>query len=186
AIAFLIISGLAVGGGGGYIGGTGEATGLFMGALIAGLFTTLGINLVARHSRVKEDTAIGIVFTAMFAIGVVLVSLFPRGTHFDLQCFLFGEPLAIGKNDLYTALVVSPLVLASVIVFYRPLKLVSFDPQMAAAGGVPVQFVHYLLMTLLSATVVTALQSVGVIMSVAMLITPAAIAYQLTNRLTVM
>lgn len=185
AIAFLIISRLAAGSGG-HMGGTGEVSGLFMGALIAGLLTTLGINVVARHSRVKEDTAIGIVFTAMFAIGVVLVSLFPRGTHFDLQCFLWGEPQAIGTDDLYTAMIVSPTVLALILLFYRPLKLVSFDAQMAAAAGMPVQFIHYLLMALLSATVVTALQSVGVIMSVAMLIVPAAIAYQLTNRLAVM
>jgi manganese/iron transport system permease protein/iron/zinc/copper transport system permease protein len=184
ALAFMILSAMVAGTGG--IDEGGEIWGLFTGALLAGLLTTLGINLVVRHSRVKEDTAIGIVFTAMFAIGVILVSSFPRGTHFDLKCFLFGEPLAIQLNDLYAALVVSPAVLGLILLFYRPLKLVSFDAQMAAAAGLPVQFVHYLLMAMLSATVVTALQSVGVIMSVAMLITPAAIAYQLTNRLGVM
>lgn len=188
AIAFLVISRLAAARqeAGGAIGAAGEVWALSLGALLAGLLTTLGINVVARHSRVKEDTAIGIVFTAMFAIGVVLVSLFPRGTHFDLQCFLWGEPLAIKQHDLYVTLVVALTVVLTLGIFYRPLKLVSFDAQMAAASGVRVQFIHYLLMTLLSATVVTALQSVGVIMSVAMLITPAAIAYQLTNRLVIM
>ena len=184
-IAFLLL--VAVGGAG-LIGedSVWKIWGLSIGALLAGLFTTFGVNLIARHSRVKEDTAIGITFTAMFALGVILIGYLPRGTHFDLKCFLFGEPLAIRHVDLYTALIVVPIVVGAVIVFYRPLKIVSFDAQMAAAAGMPVQFIHYLLMFLLSIAVVAALQSVGVIMSIAMLITPAAIAYQLTNRLSVM
>ena len=112
------------------------AQALFAGALLAGLLTSLGINLVARHSRVKEDTAIGIVFTAMFGLGVILISYLPQGTHFDLACFLFGEPLAIGQDDLVTAMIIAPLVIACVLLFYRPLKLLSFDPQMAAASAV--------------------------------------------------
>lgn len=181
AIAFLVISATVS-----TMSYAGVIWGLFAGALLAGLLTTFGINLVARFSRVKEDTAIGIVFTAMFAVGVILVSSFPRGTHFDLQCFLFGEPLAIQHADLVAGIVVSAVVVLLVVLFYHPLKLVSFDAEMAAASGVPVQFMHYLLMGLLSATIVTALQSVGVIMAIAMLITPAAVAYQLTNRLSVM
>lgn len=180
-IAFLFINAAA-----GTLSGGAGVWGLFAGALLAGLLTSLGINLVARHSRVKEDTAIGIVFTAMFGLGVILISYLPQGTHFDLACFLFGEPLAIGQDDLVTAMIIAPLVIACVLLFYRPLKLLSFDPQMAAASGIPVLFIHYLLMGLLAATVVAALRSVGVIMSVAMLITPAAIAYQLTNRLGIM
>lgn len=181
AVAFLIISAAT-----GTLGAAAEVWGLFAGALLAGLLTTVGISLVTRHSRVKEDTAIGIVFTAMFAVGVALVSSFEKGTHFDLKCFLWGEPLAIRSEDLVASGIIGPLVLVLILVFYRPLKLVSFDPQMAAASGLPVAFLHYLLMGVLSATVVTALQSVGVIMSVAMLITPAAVAYQLTNRLSTM
>lgn len=180
-IAFIVINATV-----GSLEGAAGIWGLFVGALLAGLLTSLGINLVTRHSRLKEDTAIGIVFTAMFAVGVVLISNLPRGTHFDLKCFLFGEPLAIQHEDLVTTLIVSPLVLACIVIFYRPLKLVSFDAQMAAAAGLPVHFIHYLQMALLSATVVAALRSVGVIMAVAMLITPAAIAYQLTNRLWIM
>lgn len=180
-IAFMVVNVMV-----GSLEGAAGVWGLFGGALLAGLLTAGFISLVARHSRMKEDAAIGIVFTAMFAIGVILISNLPRGTHFDLKCFLFGDPLAIRSEDLVTALIVSPLVWLSVLVFYRPLKFVSFDPQMAAAVGMPVRFVHYLLMGLLSAAVVAALRSVGVIMSVAMLITPAAFAYQLTNRLCVM
>lgn len=180
-IAFLLINATV-----GTLEGAAGVWGLFAGALLAGLFTAVGINLVARHSRAKEDTAIGIVFTAMFGVGVIFIGGLPAGTHFDLKCFLFGEPLAITTQDLVATLIVSPAVVGCIVLFYRPLKLLSFDPQMAAASGVPVQLMHYLLMGLLTATVVAALRSVGVIMSVAMLITPAAIAYQLTNRLVVM
>lgn len=180
-IAFIIINAVT-----GTLAGSWEMAGLFLGALLAGLLTTGGVSLIARHSRVKEDSAIGIAFTAMFAVGVILISSMPRGTHFDLKCFLFGEVLAIGKEDLVITRVIAPVVVGLILLFYRPLKLMSFDPQMAAAAGLPTQFLHYLLMGVLSAVIVAALQSVGVIMSVAMLITPAAIAYQLTNRFGVM
>ncbi len=180
-LAFIVINAFAE-----KVTGTLEMTGLFMGALFAGLLTTGGVSLIARHTRVKEDSAIGIAFTAMFAIGVIMISSMPKGAHFDLKCFLWGEVLAIKEDDVLTMTVVSVAVLALVLLFYRPLKLMSFDPQMAAAAGLPVHFLHYLLMGMLSAVIVAALQSVGVIMSVAMLITPAAIAYQLTNRFGVM
>lgn len=163
-----------------------EITGLFVGALLAGVLTAVGINLVSRFSRVKEDSAIGIVFTAMFALGIILISWLPSGTHFDLKCFLFGDPLAVRSEDLHSVLIIGPIVLVTVMVLFRPLKLMSFDPVMAATLGFNVTALHYLLMILLSATVVAALRSVGVIMAVAMLITPAAVAYQITNRLQTM
>ncbi len=180
-IAFIVINALV-----GKLEGAAGVWGLFAGALIAGLLTSGGINLIARFSRAKEDAAIGIAFTAMFALGVILISNLPAGTHFDLKCFLFGEVLAVQREDLITTLIVAPCVVGLILLFYRPLKLISFDPQMAAASGVPVTFLHYMLMGLLSLTVVAALRSVGVIMAVAMLITPAAIAYQLTNRFSIM
>ncbi len=161
-------------------------TGLFLGALLAGVLTAVGINLVARFSRVKEDAAIGIVFTAMFALGIILISWLPTGTHFDLKCFLFGDPLAVQRSDVLTILAITPVVVGTIVVLFRPLKLMSFDPVMAATAGFNVTVLHYLLMILLSATVVAALRSVGVIMAVAMLITPAAVGYQLTNRLQTM
>lgn len=176
-IAFIVIGALTD-----TMSGAAEMWGLFLGALLAGLFTTGAVNVIARHSRAKEDAAIGIAFTSMFAVGIVLISSLPRGTHFDLKCYLFGEILAIKHEDVLTVGIVAPAVLFLILLFYRPLKLMCFDPQMAAAAGLPTQFLHYLLMGLLSAVIVAALQSVGVIMSVAMLITPAAIAYQLTNR----
>jgi len=170
----------------GHLEGLVGVWGLFLGALLAGLSTSFGISWISRCARVKEDSAIGIVFTAMFAVGVILISQLPTGTHFDLKCFLFGEPLAIKSDDVLSIAIVSPLVLAFLILCFRPLKLMSFDPQMAAAVGVRVDLVHYVFMGFLAATVVAALRTVGVIMSVAMLITPAATAYQLTNSLGVM
>jgi ABC-type Mn2+/Zn2+ transport system permease subunit/Mn-dependent DtxR family transcriptional regulator len=161
-------------------------TGLFIGALTAGILTAVCINVVSRMSRVKEDAAVGIVFTAMFALGVIMISWLPAGTHFDMKCFLFGDPLAVHRADLISIAVISPIVVGTVLLLFRPLKLVSFDSVMAATVGFNVTALHYLLMILLSATVVAALRSVGVIMAVAMLITPAAVGYQLTNRLQTM
>jgi ABC-type Mn2+/Zn2+ transport system permease subunit/Mn-dependent DtxR family transcriptional regulator len=158
-------------------------TGLFIGALVAGILTAVGINLVSRLSRVKEDAAVGIVFTAMFALGVILISWLPAGTHFDLKCFLFGDPLAVRTTDLISIAIIVPTVIGTVFFLFRPLKLMSFDPVMASTMGFNVTVLHYVLMILLSGTVVAALRSVGVIMAVAMLITPAAVGYQLTNRL---
>ena len=161
-------------------------TGLFIGARVAGILTAVGINVVSRLSRVKEDAAVGIVFTAMFALGVIFISWLPAGTHFDLKCFLFGDPLAVQSTDLISIVIIVPIVVGTVFVLFRPLKLMSFDPVMASTMGFNVTALHYLLMILLSGTVVAALRSVGVIMAVAMLITPAAVGYQLTNRLQTM
>jgi ABC-type Mn2+/Zn2+ transport system permease subunit/Mn-dependent DtxR family transcriptional regulator len=160
--------------------------GLLLGALIAGLITAVLINVVSRFSRTKEDSAIGIVFTAFFAIGIVLISAMPRGVHFDLKCFLFGDPLAVGHADLLMMVIIAPLVLLIVTLLYHPLKLMSFDPVVATAMGLPVVAFHYLLMAMLSATVVAGLKTTGVILVVAMVITPASAAYQLTNRFWVM
>ena len=157
--------------------------GLLSGALIAGLVTAVLINVVSRFSRTKEDSSIGIVFTALFALGIIMISALPRGTHFDLQCFLFGDPLAVGESDLLLMAVVCPSVLLIVTLLYHPLKLASFDPIVAAAMGIPVVALHYLLMGMLSATVVAGLKTTGVVLVVALIITPASSAYLLSNRL---
>ncbi len=157
--------------------------GLFLGALLAGLVTAGLIKLVSQYSRTKEDSAIGIVFTSLFALGIILISSLSRGTHFDLKCFLFGDPLAVGRDDLVMMSVVAPLVLLTVFALYHRLKIASFDPLVAATMGISVGAIHYLLMGLLSATVVAGLKTTGVILVVAMVITPASAAYQLCNRL---
>lgn len=180
-LAFLAIHAIT-----GHLDGLWGVWGLFLGALFAGLVTAFGIRWISQYARAKDDSATGIVFTAMFALGVVLISLQPKGTHFDLTCFLFGSPLAIKTQDFWSIAIVTPLVLGFLWISYRGLKILSFDPQMAAAIGIPIDRLHYLFMGFLAATVVAALRTVGVIMSVAMLITPAAAAYQITDRLSVM
>lgn len=166
--------------------GSSGIAGLFSGALLAGLVTAGLIKVVSEYSRTKEDSAIGIVFTAFFAVGIILISSLPRGTHFDLKCFLFGDPLAVGPDDLWMMGSVAPLVIVTVVALYHRLKIVSFDPVVAAAMGISVSAVHYLLMGLLSATVVAGLKTTGVVLVVAMVITPASAAYQLCNRLWAM
>ena len=165
------------------ITGSSGILGLFLGALFAGLVTAGLIKLVSQYSRTKEDSAIGIVFTALFALGIVLISSLSRGTHFDLKCFLFGDPLAVGTDDLWMMTIVAPLVILTVVLLYHRLKIASFDPVVAAAMGISVGAVHYLLMGMLSATVVAGLKTTGVVLVVAMVITPASAAYQLCNRL---
>jgi ABC-type Mn2+/Zn2+ transport system permease subunit/Mn-dependent DtxR family transcriptional regulator len=167
------------------LAGTGMVS-LFIGAMVAGLLTTALINFVQNHSRIKGDSATGLVFTVFFAIGVILISALPRGTHFDLQCFLFGNPLAVGKADLWMMVCVASIVSLIVFLMYHPLKVASFDPVMAASIGLKPSVAHYIIMFLLAATVVAGLQSVGIIMVVAMIIAPGATAYQWTDRLGVM
>lgn len=167
------------------LAGTGPLA-MFLGAMLAGFLTTLCISFLERHNRVKEDSAIGVAFAVFFAVGIILISSLPRGTHFDLKCYLFGNPLAVQPSDLEMMMAVGVLVCASVILFYRPLFLTSFDPIMATTVGIDVKRVHYLLMSLLAATVVASLLTVGVIMVVAMIIAPGLVAYQLTDRLPVM
>jgi len=159
---------------------------LLGGAMVAGLLTAVMISVIHRQSRTKEDSAIGIAFTAMFALGLIAISSLPRGTHFDLKCFVYGEPLAIASPDLWLMGVICPTVLLIVAATYQRMKLISFDPVGARALGVSVQAFHYLLMGMLAATIVAGIKSTGVILVVAMVITPASAAYQLTSRLWVM
>ena len=160
--------------------------GLLSGALLAGVLTALLVAAVSRLSRTKEDSSIGIVFTTLFAIGIILVSTMPRGVHFDLNCFLFGTPLGVDTADLLLMAIVCPTVLAVIALLYHPLRVSSFDPTVAAAMGIPVVLLHYLLMGMLSATVVAGLKTTGVILVVSLMITPASAAYLLTNRLGTM
>lgn len=163
-------------------------TGFFTGAVIAGLLTALMITWLQRNIRIKEDAAIGIVFTAMFAAGVIAITHISRkdGVHLDLQDFLFGNILAISTQDLYLTSIITFFVLFSIIVFYRYLFITTFQQVVSQAMGISVKTVHYFLMLLLSISVVASLQSVGVILVVAMLIIPASTAYLITNRLKIM
>ncbi len=159
--------------------------GFFTGAVIAGLISAVGITWIQQNVKTKNDAAIGIVFTAMFSIGVMAISRISRqdGVHLDLHDFLFGNVLGVSNEDLYLTGFVMVYVIASVIVFYRYLFATTFQSVIAETMGISVQTVHYYLMLLLSFAVVAALKTVGVILVVAMLITPASTALLFSDRL---
>ncbi|MEM0992843.1 MAG: iron chelate uptake ABC transporter family permease subunit [Bacteroidota bacterium] len=162
-----------------------SALGFFTGAVVAGLFMAVGITWIQQKVSTKNDAAIGIVFTAMFAIGVIGISSINRkpGVHLDLKDFLFGNVLGVSDEDLYLTLAVLIYVLLSVFLFYRYLFATTFQPVIAKTMGISVQTIHYFLMLMLAFAVVASLRTVGVILVVAMLITPASTALLLSKRL---
>jgi ABC-type Mn2+/Zn2+ transport system permease subunit/Mn-dependent DtxR family transcriptional regulator len=159
----------------------------FSGAVVAGLLTAFGITWIQQQVKTKNDAAIGIVFTSMFSLGVILISRISRndGVHLDLKDFLFGYALGVSDTDLLLTGMVMAYVLISVAVFYRYLFASTFQDVVAETMGIPVKLLHYFLMLLLSFAVVASLQTVGVILVVAMLITPAATALLLAQRLKI-
>lgn len=159
--------------------------GFFVGATIAGLITAIGITWIQNNVKTKNDAAIGIVFTAMFSIGVMGISKISRedGVHLDVKDFLFGQILGISDQDIYLTAFVTVYVIASIAIFYRYLFVSTFQPIIAETMGISVKVIHYFLMLLLSFAVVSSLQTVGVILVVAMLITPASTALLLSDRL---
>lgn len=155
--------------------------GFLPGALVAGVLSALGIGYIQQHSRIKPDAAIGIVFTAMFALGIVLMTLYPA--DMDLTTILFGNVLAVRPAEMWATIGLAAAVLAVLAAVFKELQVSIFDPVMAAAYGLPVARIHRVLMLLLTVVTVIALQTVGVVLVVAMLITPAATAHLLTDRL---
>jgi len=153
---------------------------LYFGASIAAVGTALAIGWLTRQGRLRTDTAIGVLFAAMFALGIFLFSTIPNYVG-DLFGFLFGNVLGIGFGDLLSLTALAAIVLASVLVFWKELLYATFDPLGAAASGLPVGRLDYLLLALIALTIVISLQAVGIILVVAMLITPAATA-QLVAR----
>ncbi|WHX26816.1 metal ABC transporter permease [Virgibacillus halodenitrificans] len=156
----------------------------FFGAVFTGVVTAIGIGYITQNSRIKNDSSIGIMFTSAFALGIVLITLMKSST--DLYHILFGNVLAVRPSDMWMTLIIGIIVLASVYLFYKELLVTSFDETMAQAYGLPTKLIHYFLMTLLTMVTVASLQTVGIVLVVAMLITPAATAYLLTNRLSMM
>jgi manganese/iron transport system permease protein len=153
---------------------------LYFGASIAAVGTALAIGWLSRQGRLRSDTAIGVLFAAMFALGIFLFSTIPNYVG-DLFGFLFGDVLGISYGDLLSLAVLAALVLATVLVFWKELLYATFDPLGAAASGLPVGRLDYVLLALIALTIVISLQAVGIILVVAMLITPAATA-QLVSR----
>jgi manganese/iron transport system permease protein len=157
---------------------------LGIGAFIAGMVCALSVGFLKENSRVKEDTVMGVVFAGLFGLGIVLYTAIETDVHLDH--ILFGNMLGVGVADLITsgiiALVVGMLLLAK----WRDLMLFIFDPQQAGAIGLPTRLLHYGLLAMISLTIVGALQAVGIVLVIALLIAPGSIAFLLTRRFGVM
>ena len=185
ALSHAMIAGVA----GGYLamkllfGIEAHAPSMLLGSLLAAVLTVALIGLVSRVSRIKEDTAIAIMYTGVFALGVVVVSIFRQYIHIDLMHFIMGDILGVADSDLWASVLVCATVLSVLVLFFRHFQLATFDPVMAASTGLPVLLLDYALTSCVSLVVVSAVSMVGVILVVGLLITPAATAYLLSDRL---
>jgi ABC-type Mn2+/Zn2+ transport system permease subunit len=153
---------------------------LAVGAIASGLFCAIATGYIKEHSRVKEDTVMGVVFTGLFAFGLVLFTKVKSDLHLDH--ILFGNILGLDPGDLRDTLVIGGLCLAIILTLRRDLLLFCFDPGHARTLGLRIGLLNYLLLTLLAVTIVVSLKAVGIILVVAMLVTPGCIAYLLTDR----
>jgi ABC-type Mn2+/Zn2+ transport system permease subunit len=155
-----------------------------LGAFISGLLAAGAMAFVKANSRIREDATIGIIFTSFFAFGLLLISLYPA--RVDLKTIIFGNILGISTNDIIQVVIMSIVTLVILGFKWKDLMLYCFDPNQARTLGMPARGLHLMLLTLLSATAVAALQTVGACLVVAMLVTPGATAYLLTDRFSKM
>src|SRR5512147_1383156 len=181
ALAHTILPGIALG----YLVSGGARDTLFWWALGTAVIAALGIGAISKSSQIKEDTAIGIIFAGMFALGIALISTV-RSYAVDLSHFLFGDVLGVSAQSLWIIIIFSAIVLLTIAAFYKEFLTLSFDPVLAATLRLPVNLLNNLLLGLIAVTVAVSLQTVGVALMVAMLVTPAATAYLLTHRLSTM
>jgi manganese/iron transport system permease protein len=152
---------------------------IYLGAAAAAIAMSIVIGLVSRRGRVSADTISGVLFAGAFALGIVLISP-ARNYTVDLFAYVFGNVLGIGPEDMTVIAAVGLLVVTTIALFYRQLLLTAFDPVMAEAEGLPVNALHYLLLGLIGLTVMAAVKALGIVLVVAMLVTPAATATMLT------
>jgi manganese/iron transport system permease protein len=181
ALAHAILPGVAVG----YLVSGGERGPLFWWALVTAVFTSIGIGAISRGAKIKADTAIGIIFAGMFALGIALISTV-RAYTVDLTHFLFGNILGVRTGDLWLMLAFGGLIILIVLAFYKEFMVLSFDPVLARTLRLPDKLLDYLLIVLIAVAIVVSLQAVGVALVVAMLVTPAATASLITRRLPVL
>lgn len=175
ALAHAILPGIAIA----YLAGWN----LMLGALAASIIVALGIGFFSRRGTIREDTAIGVLFSAALALGIAIISTI-RSYAVDLSHILFGDILGVGASDLTQIAILAVVIIGLILVFYRPFKIISFDPVLATTLELPVERLRTLLLILISLTIVASLQTVGIGLVAAMLVTPAATAYLLTNRLS--
>jgi ABC-type Mn2+/Zn2+ transport systems, permease components len=157
---------------------------LGLGAFIAGMVCALSVGFLKENSRIKEDTVMGVVFAGLFGLGIVLYTAITTDVHLDH--ILFGNMLGVGTDDLILASAIAVLVAGVVAAKWRDIMLFIFDPQQAGAIGLNTRLLHYGLLALISLTIVGALQAVGIVLVIALLIAPGAIAFLLTRRFGVM
>lgn len=157
---------------------------LAAGAFVAGMFCALAVGYLKENSRVKEDTVMGVVFSGMFGLGIVLFSMIESDLH--LLHVLFGDMLGVTWGDVAQTGLIALAAAGFVLLLRRDLLLAAFDAQHARAIGLPVRFLHYGLLATLSLTIVGALTAVGIILAIALLIAPGAIAFLLTRRFEAM
>ncbi|HDG5919569.1 TPA: metal ABC transporter permease [Staphylococcus aureus] len=154
---------------------------MFVGALITGMIASIFIGYITSSSKTKPDAAIGISFTAFLASGIIIISLINTTT--DLYHILFGNLLAITNSAFLTTIVIGSTVLILIIIFYRPLMISTFDPTFSRMSGLNTTLLHYFVMLLLSLVTVASIQTVGIILVVALLITPASTAFLISKKL---
>ncbi len=159
---------------------------IFVGAFIAGVLSTVVITLIRTRSPIKEDAAMGIVFSAFFALGITLITIIQKDNKIDLNHFLFGNILGVTAEEVRNTAIISAVVIAIVVLLYKELLFYTFDPLGAQAAGLPVNLLNFGLMVLIALTIVASLKAVGVILVLALLITPGATAYLLVKQLNQM
>jgi manganese/iron transport system permease protein len=178
ALAHAILPGVAFM----YQRSNGDTDKLFWGGLIAGVFSALGIGYLTRNEKMREDTAIGVVFVAMFALGIAMISRIDNYAG-DLSHILFGQILGVSSADLRLIFVFGAGVLIVVALFFKEFMIISFDPILARTLRLPTEGFRLLLLVLIAITIVVSLQTVGIALMVALLVTPAATANLLVHRL---
>ncbi len=181
ALAHSILPGVAIG----YLLTGGSREPLFWWGTGTAVIVSLAIGAVSRGAKIKEDTAIGIIFAGMFALGIAIISTV-KGYTVDLTHFLFGDVLGVSGSQLITIASFSAVILLLVIGFYKEFLVLTFDPTLAATLRIPKRVFEYLQLVLIALAIAVSFQAVGVALMVAMLVTPAAAAYLLTKRLPVM
>lgn len=159
---------------------------IFVGAFIAGVLSTVVITIIRTRSPIKEDAAMGIVFSAFFALGITLITIIQKDNKIDLNHFLFGNILGVTAPEVRNTAIISAIVIAIVFLLYKELLFYTFDPLGAQAAGLPVNLLNFGLMVLIALTIVASLKAVGVILVLALLITPGATAYLLVKQLNQM
>jgi len=178
ALAHAVLPGVALG----YLISGGSREVLFWWALGAAVLVALAVGRISKRAEIREDTAIGILFASMFALGIALISTV-RSYTVDLSHFLFGDVLGVSSRDLVLTAIFGVVVLLAIFLFYKEFMVLSFDPVLAATLRLPSSLLTNLLLILMAMTVAVAMQTVGVALMVAMLVTPAATASLLTRRL---